>query len=233
MTIVSRYRAHKITGINESVFSQMWKRHCAEKELYHFFTEDGKINIDDPTFQEKYYSRIIPEELEKMNQKNKPKAKPKPKIKPVPKKKAVIKKTVKEKISEKKQILKTEKIKKPKKSIVGSLTEQKLKKENKKLDEQIKQLRIKNNHSRGLLIEKESLSDTVYGYVNALNHNIMSIPKGIIDDFESGIKTKMTRAELINILTEPICEAIHDSKEDIKKEIAKYRVKHEEIDEDL
>lgn len=240
MEPVSRYRAHKLTGITESVFSKMWTRHCAAEQLYHFFTDDGKINIEDPTFQEKYYSRIIPEEMEKLIEKNKPKPKkiPKKKIPKIKteKKKTVPKKSVTKKtISEKKEIIKNEKekLKKPKKSVVGNLTEQKLKKENIKLDEQIKQLRIKNNHARGLLIEKESLGDTVYGYINALNHNIMSMPKGIIDEFESGLKTGMTRAELINILTEPICEAIKDTKDGIKKEIAKSRVKHEEIDNDL
>ena len=106
---------------------------------------------------------------------------------------------------------------------------QKLTNEVKKLDKQNLQLDIKNSQSRGLLIEKESLSDTVYGYLNALNHNMMSIPKSVIDDFSAGIKTEMTRSELINILTLPICEAIHDTKEEIKKEIAKARVNAEDI----
>ena len=75
--IVTRYKAAKLTGINESVFSQMWKRHCSEKELYNFFTEDGKVNIEDPTFRIKYETRIIPEELQKIKDKLKPKPKKK------------------------------------------------------------------------------------------------------------------------------------------------------------
>lgn len=217
--IVTRYKAAKLTGINESVFSQMWKRHCAEKELYNFFTEDGKVNIEDPTFRIKYETRIKPEELQKIKDKLKPKKKP---VKKKPPKK-VSRETKKETVVEK------PKTPRKKKDKIATLTEQKLQNEVKKLDKQNLQLDIKNSQARGLLIEKESLSDTVYGYIDALNHNIMSIPKGIIDDFAAGIKTKMTRSELINILTLPICEAIHDTKVEIKKEIAKTRVHTENI----
>lgn len=136
-------------------------------------------------------------------------------------KKEIPVKQKKEKIIPEKIPKKTDPIK-PTKILKDSeipVSQRKLNLEVKKLEAQVNGLEIKNAQIRGQLFQKETLGDTVYGYLSALNQNIMNLPKSIIDDFEAAIKSKKTRSEKIDIITSPICLAISETKEEIKKTI--------------
>ena len=74
-------------------------------------------------------------------------------------------------------------------------------------------------------MEIETLGDTCIGMLSALMQNIMNMPTGFIDEFDSAAKTKKTRSERIDILTNPICTAIVETKQEILKELEKARRK--------
>ena len=101
------------------------------------------------------------------------------------------------------------------------LQQQKLKIEVEKLKEQKDKLVRENAVGRAELISKKEVADRLFGYLIALNKNIMGIPLGYIDDFEAAVKSKSTRSEKTNILTIPICEAIEETKIELKKEISR------------
>lgn len=165
-------------------------------------TENGKISLEHPDVIEYLKKRDVPESKIEIPDKKVETKKPKPK-----------RKTKREK---------NDFDEPPQNSQSQSSSASRRELEIRKLKAQIDGYEIKNAASRGQLIERESLSDTIFGYLSALNQNIMSMPTGFIDEFESGIKTGMTRAELINILTNPISETIKETKEEIEKEIKKY-----------
>ncbi len=127
------------------------------------------------------------------------------------------------------QIKATEKIDKPKtkrktkkKTIEiddEPLTIQKQRLEIDKLKEQRDKLKRENAEGRAELVSRHGMSDSLYGHLEALHKNIMGMPTGYIDDFETAMKAKYTRSQKIDILTLPICEAIEETKIEIKKEI--------------
>jgi hypothetical protein len=100
-----------------------------------------------------------------------------------------------------------------------TLQSKKLRIEVQKLEEQRDKLIRENAVGRAELINKKELADRLFGFIIALLKNIMGMPAGYIDDFEAAVKSKNTRAEKINILTVPICEAIEETKTEIKKEL--------------
>lgn len=102
-----------------------------------------------------------------------------------------------------------------------TLQSKKLRIEVQKLEEQRDKLIRENAVGRAELINKKELADRLFGFIIALLKNIMGMPAGYIDDFEAAVKSKNTRAEKINILTVPICEAIEETKSEIKKELRK------------
>ena len=111
MTITTRYKAAKLTGVTEAVFSRMWARQQENEDDYEFFTDDGKIDVDHSAFTSRYDERIKPEVLDKI--KNPPVKKSSvkkvvSKKKIVPPKKTVPKKTVPKKTIPKKKVIKKE-----------------------------------------------------------------------------------------------------------------------------
>jgi len=183
---------------------------------------DGKLDTENETnkfylSQRKEHPRQITnpgkEKIEKAL-KGEPVEVKKPKVENTEKKVVVKKERVKK--NQKKKHLESDEPEKEK-----SFQQQKLELEVEKLKEQRDKLRRENEEGRAELVRRESLGDTCFGYLAALNQNIMSIPKGMIDEFESALKSGSTRSELINTLTSPICESINETKSAIKKEIRK------------
>jgi len=78
---------------------------------------------------------------------------------------------------------------------------------------------------RAEVIDIETIAVELVGYLTALNQNIMEMPKGFFDEFHSGMKSKKSRADLIDIITKPICEAIQETKIRVTKTIKKERDK--------
>lgn len=256
--IITRYATHKLLGINESVFSQMWKRHQAGKDFYGFFTDDGKVDISDPSFIQKYTDKIIPEELEeiknKLNKKNNKTSKPKT-IKTNKKKPAVSEnknevKVVKkrgrppkdktEKKTPEKKTVEVKKNDKPKEP--DNKTDSKNPDENDGEKSEIKELskkatiakfkkdifaaekaEIDLKKARAELAELETIGRVCIGYLIALNQSLLDQPRSFIDELSSGIKAGKSKTDLTDIARKPAMNAISESIELIKKEIAKYK----------
>lgn len=184
-----------------------------KKEL--LIIEDKKLDVDNEINQ--YYLQQRKENPRAVTNPGKPNepVKKENKIivkKPEPDKKK--KKPVSKKPPEKSDSQKSSKVGKP-------LSQQKLEIEIERITEQRNKLRLENAKARAELVEREKLAETCFGYLSALNQNIMSMPKSYIDDFSAGIKSKATRSKLTDILTIPICEAISETKSEIKKVISK------------
>jgi hypothetical protein len=208
--IITRYKLHKITGINESVFSQMWKRHLAGKDFYSFFTDDGKVDIDDSGFIKKYSHKVIPEELEKLKNKK------------VPVKKVPVK-TPKPKSKEKKEIVIDPPPEKPKDEELSDLqrksTIAKCKSEIYKSEKAEMELK----KARAELAELQTIGQVCIGYLMAVNQNLLDQPRSWIDEISSGIKAGKSKTDLTDLARKPAMEAISEAIELINKEIAKYK----------
>jgi len=212
MLTVTRYKAARIAKVTEAVFSKMWTRHQREEQYYDFFSPEGKIDIDHKSFHLKYGNKININEIEALREKLNNKKKPKIKIKPLVKKEPKIKKIPEVKIKE------------PDKPIIPvgiNLAQEKTKWEIENLKSKDKKQKLEYEKNRNKLLPRDEM-DRVYGFLDALNKNIMGIPLSIIDDFEAAVKTKNTRSNKIGIITGPICEAIAETKTAIKKELASY-----------
>ena len=113
------------------------------------------------------------------------------------------------------------------------LQRQKLQYEVAKMKEQYEKLALDNRKARSELVERETLAAAVFGYLIALNKNILAMPESFIDDFQAKLKIGKSRPELCDILRGPITQAIVDTKDQIKKEIEKYKrdIKQDEQEE--
>lgn len=243
---VNQNQTAQLVGCSRNNFSKMWKKEKDSPGAYSFFSESGKIDISDPEFIEAYGNHMT--EHEKKNNKPKPvqAAKPKPKKKPAKKKqvkkKQQVKKVVKKKPAEKKPAAKQKTVKQQEQVKVKE--DKKTEKQNAAKDEELKSLTLKASKAekiekinkaqrseielkkaRADLVEIESLAETCIGYLSALNQNVMNMPTGFIDEFDSATKTKKTRSERIDILTTPICTAISETKQEILKELEKSKRK--------
>jgi hypothetical protein len=184
--------------------------------------ENGKIDIDDPVNAfyldgRKDAPRVVTNPKgAKGGPADLPGDKP---VKPKPKKRGRPKKTDPKSAEEKP--VETNKPSPPQGEEGPSLQKQKLQYEVDKLREQKIGLKMDNAKKRGQLFEIESLGETVFGYISALNQNIMEMPASFLDELEAALKSKKSRAERLNIITAPICEAIAETKEEIQKEIKK------------
>lgn len=219
----------------------MWKRHNAGKDFYTFFTLDGKVDTEDPSFLDRYDKKIIPEEFQKLKDKIDKKNNPKPKVKPEPKIKTVetaAKKRGKPKKEKPVEPAESKKDIKPKiktetkkpvipesegdpelKALAQKATRAKFRAEIAKADK----AEIELKKTRSELIEVETLAKTLIGYCMALNQNLLDQPRSFVDKFESGVKTGKSKTALTDILREPAMDAIKESIEMIRKEIKKYK----------
>lgn len=252
--IITRYATHKLLDINESVFSQMWKKHQAEKDFYGFFTDDGKVDISDPSFIQKYSDKIIPEELEKiknkLNKKNNktPKSKKKKDKKEkldIPENKTKVKivkkrgrppKDKTEKKTVKNEPVKNKESNKPKKPDNENNDEDNEEKtEIKELSKKAaiakfkkeifaaEKAEIELKKARAQLAELDTIGRVCIGYLIALHQSILDQPRSFIDELCSGIKAGKSKTDLTDIARIPAMNAISESIELIKKEIAKYK----------
>lgn len=106
---------------------------------------------------------------------------------------------------------------------VVSLAEKKMRLEVEKLEEQRDKLKIENQKARAELVEREILSDALFGYLVALNKNILSMPRSYIDEIEAALKMGKSKIEASDILTRAIGHEITVTKDQIKREIERYR----------
>lgn len=212
--IITRYGLSKITNINESVFSQMWKRHQSGKDFYGFFTDDGKVDIESPSFIQKYNLKIIPEELQKLKDKLNKK---------VPVKK--IEKIVKTKIKNKKIDPPPTNLEEPDKpkTELQILSEKSAIAKFKKDIFAADKAELDLKKSRAQLAELDSIGQTCITFCVALAQSLLDQPRSWIDEVTSGIKAGKSKTELTDIARKPEMASIAETKELILKEIAKYK----------
>jgi|WetSurMetagenome_2_1015567.scaffolds.fasta_scaffold08452_6 hypothetical protein len=103
-----------------------------------------------------------------------------------------------------------------------SMAQRKVYLETAKLQEQYEKLRIENQKARCEVVYKETLGNTCFGYLSALNKMILALPVSYVDEFGAAYKKGKGKTELTDILRKPITQAIIDAREQMKKEIARY-----------
>lgn len=104
-----------------------------------------------------------------------------------------------------------------------SMAARKMRLEVENLQEKLEKSKIENKKARASLVEVDTLGMAVFGYLIALNKNMLSIPKSYIDEFAAALKAGKSKTELTDILTKPISAAIVDSRDQIKKELERYK----------
>jgi hypothetical protein len=110
-----------------------------------------------------------------------------------------------------------------KEAIKEPLALQKMRLEVENLREKLEKSKLENKKARAALVEIDTLGSTLFGYLIALNKNILSMPQSYVDEFDAAKKAGKSKTELTDILTKPISTAIIDSRDQIKKEIQKYK----------
>lgn len=214
--IITRYGLHKITGINQSVFSKMWDRHQAGEDFYSFFTKDGQIDILDNGFIKKYGEKIKHEELEKLKLKA---SKKNNKDKPVKKQEQKVpKKKPKEPNN-----TPPPKDEKPKDEELSALARRATIAKHKSDIYKSEKTEIELKKARAELAELQSIGQVCIGYLVAFNQTVLDQPRSWIDEISSGIKSGKSKTDLTDIARKPVMEAISESIELINKEIAKYK----------
>lgn len=82
-----------------------------------------------------------------------------------------------------------------------------------------KKLELEVKLLQGELVRKDSVADICFGYLSALNINIMETPQSFLDELEGAILNKSSRSNKIEIVTKPICAAISNTILQIEKKI--------------
>lgn len=80
-----------------------------------------------------------------------------------------------------------------------------------------KKLELELKALQGELIRRDLVADVCFGYLSALNINIMEFPQSFLDELEGAIINKSTRSTKMEIVTRPICEAITQAISQIEK----------------
>lgn len=80
-----------------------------------------------------------------------------------------------------------------------------------------KKLEIEVKTLQGELIRKDLVADTCFGYLSALNINIMETPQSFLDELEGVIINKGSRSSKMDIVTRPICDAIEQAIKQIER----------------
>jgi hypothetical protein len=104
-----------------------------------------------------------------------------------------------------------------------TLAEQKMKLEIANLREKLEKAKLDNQKTRATLVEIDTLGQAIFGYLIALNKNILSMPKSFVDEFAAGQKAGKSKTELTDILVKPISAAIIDARDQIKKEQERHK----------
>jgi hypothetical protein len=191
----------------------MWKRHQAGKDFYSFFTDDGKIDIEDNGFIKKYSHKIIPEELEKLKaKKNK-------------KNNVVVKKVVvkKDRVVKPKNEKKDTEPEKPKDEELQKLARKATIAKHKSDIFKADKAELELKKSRAEVAEIQTIGQVCIGYLMALNQTLLDQPRSWIDEISLGIKAGKSKTDLTDMARKPAMEAIAESIEIIKKEIKKYK----------
>lgn len=99
--------------------------------------------------------------------------------------------------------------------------EQKFKVEKLKMDIKVKELLLR--EKRGDLISKQRIADVCFGYLDALNKNMLVMPQVFIDRVENFIKTNSkdstAKKELMNEITGYITKSIQNTKHQVVDKI--------------
>lgn len=80
-----------------------------------------------------------------------------------------------------------------------------------------KKLEIEVKVLQGELVRKDLVADACFGYLSALNINIMETPQSFLDELEGVIINKGSRLVKMEIVTKPICSAIEQAIKQITK----------------
>lgn len=242
--IVTRYAAAKLIGSQESVFSRMWKRQLVADDFYGFFDENGDVDIEHPTFQEKYFDRIKPDVLEKLKNKGKKKkpVKKQEQSKQEPRKKRGRPPGTKNKTKQTKSGYQPtqprtpqtpppknpsapppEDPEDPEKLEMKELANRSMIAKYKKEIFAAEKAEMELRKARAELAELQTIGETCIGYLIALNQDLLDQPRSFVDEMISGIKTGKSKTDLTDILRKPAMAAISEAQEFIKKELARYK----------
>lgn len=80
-----------------------------------------------------------------------------------------------------------------------------------------KKLELEIKEMQGELVRRDSLGNACFGYLSALNINMMEMPQSFLDQLESAIVNKASRSEKMEIVTKPICDAIDQTLSQIER----------------
>jgi len=101
----------------------------------------------------------------------------------------------------------------------ASYAEQKIKEEIGKIkaDRQLREIKIEKE--KDILIEKDRVARVLFGYLDALNTNLLDAPETMIDYITDKVKSGAKKGELVKYMRDAIGQEIKSTKKQIQKRL--------------